>query len=146
MANKKNHSKKNNRGKELYCPVCGSRAVIKTAREVIGEKAVDPDRFIFVCSRYDQGCNTYVYAAKGSKTPLGEMADPQVRNLRIRAHKAIDAVVNSGVMSKRNVYDYLADHMGCPIGRFHLAECGRYGCEETIRLMQKVMDAHRQIA
>ncbi len=142
----KKKKKKKPEVKPPICPVCGRAAKLVTAKELFGDEAIDPERMLWVCPKYDLGCETYVYTQKGTNRPLGEMATAEVRSLRIKAHRAIDRVIKSGVMTKADVYDYLSDAMDVPKGRFHLAECGEYGCRETIRLMNKVLNNTKRAA
>lgn len=127
---------------ELFCPYCGSRAVLSTYREVYGLDATDPDEKIYVCRNFRKGCNSYVRTQKGTDIPLGVMADAKLRNMRIHAHRRISEIVDKKIMDKRSVYHYLESSFGFAPGTFHLAASGEYYCMETIRLLDQVLAAH----
>ncbi|MCD8109307.1 MAG: DUF3268 family zinc-finger domain-containing protein [Clostridiales bacterium] len=133
--------KKQKKQYHLRCPVCGAPARLVESKDVFGKNALEPDRKMYICSRYKDGCDTYVFAQKGTSIPLGDMAGPEVRNLRIQAHRAINKVEELGIMGKDDIYSYLADRFGYPQGRFHLAQCSYYGCKETVRILNGILEA-----
>lgn len=45
----------------ITCPACGSRAYLRPASVVYGDKAPDPDAKYYVCGRYP-ACDCYVAA------------------------------------------------------------------------------------
>ena len=45
----------------ITCPVCGSKAYLRPASVVYGDKAPDPDAKYYVCGRYP-ACDCYVAA------------------------------------------------------------------------------------
>lgn len=77
----------------LRCPICGSVAQIRPASEIYH----DPQRTdeLYVCKNYPK-CNCYVGMRRGTRIPLGTLADGDLRHLRIRAHRKFDQIWQSG--------------------------------------------------
>lgn len=125
--------------KDIYCPYCRAKARLTTFSEVYGEKATDPDEKIWVCGNFNKGCNAYVGTHKGTDKPFGQLANARLRRLRIDAHRAIDRVVEAGIMDKHTIYDYLETSFGFRRGKFHLGNSGEYYCQETIGIMNKIL-------
>lgn len=125
---------------DLFCPYCRARAKLVKQSEVYGSKAFNPDEYMYVCSNFNNGCDAYVLTHKGTTKPLGILANSEVRNLRIKAHRAIDSVIESGVMDKGQIYKYLETYFGQK--PFHLGSSGIYNCQETIKLMKNILNTN----
>lgn len=54
----------------ITCPACGSRAYLRPASVVYGDKAPDPDAKYYVCGRYP-ACDCYVAAHRKTLLPMG---------------------------------------------------------------------------
>lgn len=54
----------------ITCPACGSRAYLRPASVVYGDKAPDPDAKYYVCGRYP-ACDCYVAAHRKTMLPMG---------------------------------------------------------------------------
>lgn len=54
----------------ITCPACGSRAYLRPASVVYGDKAPDPDAKYYVCGRYP-ACDCYVAAHRKRCFPWG---------------------------------------------------------------------------
>ena len=52
----------------ITCPACGSRAYLRPASVVYGDKAPDPDAKYYVCGRYP-ACDCYVAAHRKTMLP-----------------------------------------------------------------------------
>jgi len=57
---------------------------------------------------------------------MGTMADSNLRNKRIEAHRALDAIWKNGYMTKHSTYIWLQN-------RLNLRKFSYYLCEQTIR-------------
>lgn len=77
---------------------------------------------------------------EGTKKPKGMLADSELRNKRIRAHRAIDRIVKAGCMSRDGVYVWLSGRLNLPYEETHIGYFSDYLCEETIRECEKVME------
>lgn len=127
--------------RRLYCPHCGAPAIIRPASEIYN----DPGRTdeLYVCSNYP-ACKSYVRMHPGTRVPLGTLANGELRNLRIRAHRKFDQVWQSGIMDRNNAYRWMADSLGIPLSDAHIGMFGEYRCKELIAKCEKVIDQHRK--
>ncbi len=121
------------------CPYCGRRSVLKPAEYVYGENTIGVGSQLYVCSGYPD-CQAYVGVHEGTQKPKGILADSELRNKRIRAHRAIDAIVRAGCMSKDGVYSWLSDRLNIPYKETHIGYFSDYFCEQTIRECEQVLE------
>ena len=87
----------------ITCPACGSRAYLRPASVVYGDKAPDPDAKYYVCGRYP-ACDCYVAAHRKTMLPMGTLADKALRKKRHDAHVALDSLWKNGIMSRKEAY------------------------------------------
>lgn len=73
--------------KNVKCPYCGSIVILRDASYVHGNKA--NEKYLYVCPRYPK-CNPYVGVHTGTMQPKGTLADGDLRNKRIQAHRIFD--------------------------------------------------------
>lgn len=88
----------------ITCPVCGSKAYLRPASVVYGDKAPDPDAKYYVCGRYP-ACDCYVAAHRKTMLPMGTLADKALRKKRHDAHVALDSLWKNGIMSRKEAYN-----------------------------------------
>lgn len=129
--------------KPVRCPYCGSVAVIRPASEIYK----DPKRrdSLYVCSNFPD-CKAYVGMYAGTKTPLGPLANGDLRNLRIRAHRKFDQLWQSGIMSREDAYKWMADYFCLPRRDAHIGMFSEYRCEELIKKCDSVLAARHETA
>ncbi len=75
----------------ITCPVCGSKAYLRPASVVYGDKALDPAAKYYVCGRYP-ACDCYVAAHRKTMLPMGTLVDKALRKKRYDAHVALDSL------------------------------------------------------
>lgn len=102
----------------ITCPACGSRAYLRPASVVYGDKAPDPDAKYYVCGRYP-ACDCYVAAHRKTMLPMGTLADKALRKKRHDAHVALDSLWKNGIMSRKEAYRLLQLSMGLPAEDAH---------------------------
>ena len=84
--------KKKQQNEKLYCPYCGGLAVLRPAEYVYGERNLNPDNYLYVCSGYPS-CDSYIGVHKKSMRPMGTLANGDLRHKRIEAHRALNKVL-----------------------------------------------------
>lgn len=119
----------------VRCPYCGGIAVKRKASFLFGESA-NTYEYYYVCSHYPS-CNSYVAAHEKTGLPMGMLANGDLRNLRIRAHKALDRIWQNGFMTKNQAYKWLQAKLDLPENEVHIAKFGEYRCRETISLCNR---------
>lgn len=125
---------KNNRtskklDKPMRCPYCGASVQIRPASDIYGDPGLTGK--LYVCSRYPV-CNTYVGTHPGTLTPLGQMANGDLRHLRILAHREFDSMWRNGGMSRKTAYQWLADLFGLRQCDAHIGQFGEHQCRALI--------------
>ena len=124
----------------IKCPYCGSRALLRPASVVYGEKAADPAAPYYVCARFP-ACDAYVAAHKKNCLPMGTLANAELRRKRIQAHAALDRLWKGGLMSKKQAYFWLQAKLGLPEQEAHIGKFSLFRCEEVIRLCNSCFPA-----
>jgi hypothetical protein len=65
---------------------------------------------------------------------MGSLGDPQLRRWREKAHKKFDQLWQSGSMSRRQAYCWLAQAMNLPESETHFAQFNQQQCQQAIDL------------
>lgn len=73
-------------------------------------------------------CNAYVGCHPGTVTPLGRLANAELRAAKMAAHAAFDPLWRNGGMSRSSAYAWLAKTLNiapqnCHIGMFDVDAC-----------------------
>lgn len=129
----------------IKCPYCGSRAFLRPASVVYGEKAADPAAPYYVCAHYP-ACDAYVAAHRHTRRPMGTLADGMLRHQRIQAHAAFNRLWESGLMSKKQAYLWLQAKLGLPEEETHIGKFSAYRCEQVIQLCGSLFPASHHAA
>jgi ssDNA-binding Zn-finger/Zn-ribbon topoisomerase 1 len=122
---------------QLICPYCGDEAVLESSTKIYKRDY----GMMWICSNYP-GCDAYVGCHPGTETPLGRLADKELRFWKMRAHKYFDVLWKAKVIQKRKeegrkykrryarnaAYEWLANELGikkedCHIGMFDVQMC-----------------------
>ncbi|KAF6578311.1 hypothetical protein G9G54_13625 [Paenibacillus sp. EKM212P] len=103
------------------CNYCGSQVICVSTKEFYGR---DYGGNIWKCT----SCDAYVGTHKGSKVPLGTLANKELRQLRNQAHALFDPYWRKGRMSRHGAYRKLSEFMNLPkaethIGMFDVDKC-----------------------
>lgn len=119
------------------CPYCGCTAVLSDSAMLYGGRSFGQ---VWVCLGWPV-CDAYVGCHKGTDTPLGRLADEELRTLKKQAHAVFDPIWQARYRRKRQVdpkykkgmarggrYKRLAELMGipreeCHIGMFDAERC-----------------------
>lgn len=92
--------------KQIRCPYCGSIAILRDASYVYGNKAKDGK--LYVCSHFPQ-CNSYVGVHPGTTNAKGKLANKELRQKRIQAHRVFDQIWLNHIFTKSEAYRWIAD-------------------------------------
>lgn len=122
--------------KSIKCPYCGSAAVLRKASYVYGDKAIE--KHVYVCSEYPV-CNSYVGVHENTLLPKGTLANGDLRNKRIRAHKTFELIWESGIMKKSEAYRWMQYKFGLTSRQAHIGLFSEYMCEQVIFECEKAL-------
>lgn len=124
--------------KPPLCPYCGRISVLRPAEYVYGKASSTPEGKLYVCSGYP-ACQAYVGVHEGTLKPKGTLADGELRNKRIQAHRVMERIVRSGCMSRNDVYWWLSSRLNLPFKETHIGYFSDYYCEQTIAECEHIL-------
>lgn len=110
------------------CPYCKSPARLVTGDVVYSDVVFSSvvDALFWQCAP----CDAHVGTHRNSRrcTPLGTLANKELRRWRMKVHALLDPLWKSGKMTRPDAYAWLAQRMGKPVDRTHVgyfrdAEC-----------------------
>ncbi len=116
--------------KGVYCPYCKAKATLHPLSYVYGEKA-NRSGYVYVCDRYPK-CDAYVWAHPKTLLPMGTLANGDLRNKRIQAHRAFDRLWKSGRMKKWQAYKWMQGKLDLSPEEAHIGKFGDYMCDRLI--------------
>lgn len=129
------------KGKIIKCPYCGTQAVLRPASAVHGINA-RPGEYLYVCQRYPV-CDSYVGAHRKSLLPMGRLANGDLRNKRIKAHKAFDRLWKCGIMEKWQAYRWMQAKFSLSSEQAHIAKFSDYMCDQLILACEQALENNR---
>ena len=106
----------------MICPYCGKEAIWCENKEVYGIN-YGKSYMCYFC----KPCNAYVGCHTNSKTPLGTMANSELREWRKKAHQVFDPLWEQRHMRRRYLYQKMSEYFGkqIHIGEANIEECKR---------------------
>lgn len=112
--------------KTVICDYCGDAAELVTGRDVYPYRPDLYSKKIYRCVP----CNALVGCHEGTETPLGRLANPELRKAKMAAHAAFDPIWKGGHKKRGSAYAWLRDQLGiskdaCHIGMFDVAMCNK---------------------
>lgn len=138
MAKKK--PKKILRPKQIYCPYCGSKAILRKANEIYSTKIEDDNRMLLVCKNYPE-CDSYIKSDKFGN-PKGVMANKELRRLRTIAHDYFDEIFKNEILTRSDAYKLLSDKLRIPISETHISNFNEYRCKIVINIAKDILHNH----
>ena len=123
------------KSKKIRCH-CGATAVLRPASFIHTNPYYD--EYIYVCSKYPE-CDSYVGAHKRSRKPKGTLADKNLRNKRIEAHKIFNKLWTTGLMEKWQAYKWMQGKLGLHRYDAHIAKLSPYMCDLLIKYCCEVL-------
>lgn len=113
----------------VICPYCDKQATLLTGKEVYNHRKDLWDLQFWACIDCDArvGC----HKSGTGTSPLGRLANAELRRAKSIAHKSFDRVWRKGkdkLMSRTLAYSWLAEQLcipveDCHIGMFNLDQC-----------------------
>ncbi len=79
-------------------------------------------------------------AHQKSKLPMGTLANGDLRNKRIQAHKAFDWLWKNNIMPKRQAYKWMQAKLGLREDQAHIAKFSEFMCDQLIAICQQTQE------
>lgn len=116
--------------KTVYCDYCGRKAEYVDSKVVYGKSY----GMIYLCL----SCMAYVGVHKGTDTPLGRLANSELRYWKKAAHAVFDPLWKYGrFKNHRNAaYGWLSQKMGIPVEKTHIGMFDVAECRRAINIIQ----------
>lgn len=125
----------------IKCPYCGAQAFLRPSSAVYGTNA-RPGEYLYVCSKYP-ACDSYVGTHRKSLFPMGSLANGNLRNKRIQAHKVFDRLWQNGIMEKWQTYQWMQAKFGLNREQAHIAKFSEYSCDQLISECEQALKNNR---
>ena len=102
------------------CRYCGGVIRLVPASSIYGESAERlgmKEEWLYQC----QNCNARVGCHKGTRRPLGNVANEVLRLKRMETHQVFDSFWRAKRMSRTKAYRWLSEQMELPESKAHIA-------------------------
>ncbi|ASA22025.1 zinc-finger-containing protein [Paenibacillus donghaensis] len=107
------------------CRYCGGKVICISTKAFYGR---DYGAHVYKCT----GCDAYVGTHKGTKNPLGTLANKELRELRKKAHEVFDPCWKDKHMQRKSAYRRLKEFMGTAREDTHIAMFDEDQCRRVI--------------
>lgn len=114
----------------VFCPYCDKLCLWCDNSEIYG-KNIGKSHKIWLC----KDCNAYVHCHNNTMIPMGELANKELRDLRIKSHKIIDSYWKNKYLDRGEVYTQLKEYFGKQI---HIGESNKYICNTIIKNYKEI--------
>ncbi len=116
---------------KVICPYCKQRAEFVDSRVVYGKSY----GMIYLC----RNCMAWTGVQRGTRKPLGRLANAELRLLKREAHNAFDTLWKVGrFKGRRNeAYKWLAQQLCIPVSSAHIGQFGNRECRRVIQLCRE---------
>lgn len=110
----------------VKCDYCERDARLAVGAELYPRRPELATRVFWRCDP----CGAHVGCHPGGTSPMGALANYELRKARSAAHLAFDPIWQNGRMKRRDAYYWLSRQLGvrwrdCHIGLFDLPQCQR---------------------
>jgi hypothetical protein len=112
----------------MICPYCNQSAKWVDNAEIYG-KRYGKSYMMWWC----KPCDALVGCHQNTQKALGTLANKELRQWRMAAHRCVDPLWKSGEMTRQSVYTWLKEKFGREI---HMGEADIQTCKQIIRLVE----------
>lgn len=114
------------------CRYCGHEVVLTSNAEIYGKEYGNGK--CFLC----RNCRAFVGVHTETMTPLGTLANDELRKWRKKAHLEFDKLLKGSTrrMTRHNAYKWLSKQMNLPKDKTHIALFEIDQCKKVVELME----------
>ena len=116
----------------MNCPYCGKQAELKDSSIIYGRSY----GLVYICQDFPK-CDSFVGVHKGTHTPLGRMANKELREWKKLAHFYFDGAWKRAKVSRDRAYRTLAVKMGLPIEKAHIGMFDVEQCKRVVEIFKQ---------
>lgn len=114
------------------CPYCSKPAVLVTGKDIYPHRPDLFEKHFYRC----RPCGAQVGCHPGTTTPLGRLANAELREWKQRAHAAFDPIWQSGNKKRRDAYHWLSQALGISFADTHIGMFDVPTCQRVVGLCQ----------
>ena len=116
--------------KEVLCPYCHKPTIFAKGKMV----CPDWDDLYSIKFYLCRDCDAYCRCYEGTNNPLGTPANKKLRRARLSAYKKFNAIWESGKMSHKASYKWLANALGINVNRCYIRMFDYEMCARVIEI------------
>ena len=121
------------------CPYCGGKVIFTDSAVLYGGKSYG---MVYLCTN----CNASVGVHRGTKIPLGTLANAALKMKRRETHAVFDGYWKAHNIPRTDAYKWLAQQMGLPEYRTHIGQMDMAQCEQVIQLVYAQSNESKEAA
>lgn len=127
----------------VLCDYCSQPAQLVTGREIYAHRVDLASKNFWQC----EPCKAWVGVHPSTITPLGRLANTELRAMKQLAHAAFDPLwegkIRSDKCSKKTArkaaYAWLAEQMGIPVDECHVGMMDVNRCRKVVEVCREAM-------
>jgi len=123
----------------VTCPYCHRPAKLATGANIYPHRPDLVDKVFWRCAPCDAYVGCHPKHRKWSPTgttPLGRLANAELRREKQRAHAAFDPLWKSGEMRRTEAYKWLAEQLGMSAANCHIGMLDANACRAVVAAVQ----------
>ncbi|MTI49441.1 MAG: hypothetical protein FH761_16535 [Firmicutes bacterium] len=113
------------------CIYCGSKVKLVSNSKIYGREYGNGK--CYLC----EGCKAYVGVHPDLKTPLGRLANKELRELKIKAHSLFDPHWKDGNIKRHQAYKELAEKLEIPRNECHFGWFDKDMLLKAIKILER---------
>lgn len=117
---------------QVKCTYCGKPAELANGTDLYPHREDLADKKFWRCVP----CEAYVGCHRGTESPMGTLANKNLRAVRSEAHRLFDQVWRNGRHSRDVAYRMLARAMRISVGRCHIGHFSIKECRRVIHIVK----------
>jgi hypothetical protein len=124
----------------VICPYCDKPAKLATGADIYPHRSDLVDKVFWRCVPCDAWVGCHPKHRKWSPTgttPLGRLANAELRREKQRAHAAFDPLWRSGEMRRTEAYQWIAGQLGMSPANCHIGLLGVDGCKAVVAAVKE---------
>lgn len=119
------------------CPYCGSSSDLVTGRKVYRHRRDLWDLKFWYCDRGHEAAFVGCHKDNPDNTPLGRLANAELRKAKSAAHKAFDPLWKDRQMTRSEAYQWLANELGLTKEEAHIGWFDEAMCAKVIEVSRQ---------
>lgn len=122
--------------KPKICPFCNNSVSLVDSAKVYDGRSYG---LLYLCNSYPE-CDARVGCHSGTITPLGTLANKELRRWRSRAHGRFDYLWKSGRISRKAAYKWLSQELGLPPSQTHIGMFNKEQCQSVVMAVEELLN------